>query len=527
MCAVSSSAPARPKVSVVVPVYNPGALIDDCIRSLLDQSLAPGEYEAIFVDDGSTDGTGARLDALARENEHVRVEHIPNSGWPGRPRNVGMDTARGEFVMFVDNDDWIEREALERMHATAVRDGADMVIGKVIGHGKPVPPTMFLENRSGVGLDWPPLVWLLTPHRLFRKALIDEHGLRFPEGPRRLEDHVFVLNALFRTDRVSVLADYPCYHWMLRDRETNASANEFDPSIYYANLREVLDIVDEHTEPGELRDRLYTRWYRGKVLSRVGGYLFWNRTPEARRKRFQEIKSLTEERFRPELDAQLPFNLRLRSRLVRSGTVEQLEQIAALENKLAPRVKVASSRLDGDVAELRLEATVRDRGRLLAFTPEGDRPRWRPPKALADGLPELDASGAFDANDAQVLLREAEGDEEFLLPTTVKTRLVPDRSGQVRLALDISARVATRTVAAGGAIAPGRYVMRTVMHVAGFRFIAPVTRGARRILLVLAVDGSGRISPARPTLKQRFIAWVPGVRRIVVQARKALGRGRR
>jgi glycosyltransferase involved in cell wall biosynthesis len=512
MCAVSSSAPARPKVSVVVPVYNPGALIDDCIRSLLDQSLPAGEYEVIFVDDGSTDATPARLDALAERHEHVRVRHIPNSGWPGRPRNLGIEMARGEFVLFVDNDDWIEREALERMHAMAVRDGADMVIGKVIGHGKPVPPTLFAENRTGVGLDWPPLVWLLTPHRLFRKSLIDEHGLRFPEGPRRLEDHVFVLNALFRTRRVSVLADHPCYHWMLRDRETNASANEFDPAVYYANLREVLDIVDEHTEPGQLRDRLYVRWYRGKVLSRVGGYLFWNRTPQARRKRFEEIRSLTAERFRPELDAQLPFNLRLRSRLVRSGTVEQLEQVAELENKLAPRVKVAGCRLDGDVAQLRLEATVRDPGRLLTFTPDG--PRWHPPKAL-NGLPELDATGAFEANDAQVLLRQAEGDEEFLVPTTVKTRLVPDRSGQVRLALDVDLRIDTSSAATGRALKPGRYVLRSVTHIAGFRFVAPVTRGARRILLVLAVDGSGRISTARPTLKQRFIAWVPGVRRLL------------
>ena len=506
-----------PRVSVVVPVYNPGRDIDDCIRSLLDQSLAPGDYEVIFVDDGSTDGTPARLDGLAREHEHVRVEHIPNSGWPGRPRNVGMDMARGEFVLFVDNDDWIEREALERMHARAERDDADMVIGKVIGHGKPVPPTLFLENRSGVGLEWPPLVWLLTPHRLFRKSLIDEHGLRFPEGPRRLEDHVFVLNALFRTRRVSVLADYPCYHWMLRDRGTSASADEFDPAIYYANLREVLDIVDEHTEPGPLRDRLYVRWYRGKVLSRVGGYLFWNRTPQARRKRFEEIRSLAEERFRPELDAQLPLNLRLRSRLVRSGTVEQLERLAALEQKLSPRAKVGQCRLDGGVAELRLEATVRDPGHLLRFTSDG--PRWRPPRALK-GLPELDAAGAVDGNDAQVLLREAEGDEEFLVPATVKTRMVPDRSGHLRPALDVAARIDTAAIAAGGALKPGRYVMRSVMHIAGFRFIAPVTRGARRILLVLAVDDNGRISTARPTLKQRFIAWVPGVRRVLKRFRR-------
>ena len=61
------------------------------------------------------------------------------------------------------------------MYAVGVRDEADMVIGKVIGHGKPVPPTLFAENRSGVGIEWPPLVWLLTPHRLFRLAPLREH----------------------------------------------------------------------------------------------------------------------------------------------------------------------------------------------------------------------------------------------------------------------------------------------------------------------------------------------------------------
>ncbi|MEA2387022.1 MAG: poly(ribitol-phosphate) beta-N-acetylglucosaminyltransferase, partial [Thermoleophilaceae bacterium] len=92
---------------MVVPVYNPGSNMDDLVRSVLDQSLPEDAYEAIFVDDGSTDGTGERLDALAAQFPFVRVEHIPNSGWPSRPRNVGTDMARGEYVLYVDNDDYL------------------------------------------------------------------------------------------------------------------------------------------------------------------------------------------------------------------------------------------------------------------------------------------------------------------------------------------------------------------------------------------------------------------------------------
>jgi poly(ribitol-phosphate) beta-N-acetylglucosaminyltransferase len=83
-----------PRISVIVPVYNPGSNIDDCIRTLLGQTMPAGECELIFVDDGSTDDTPGRLDALAAAHAHVRVEHIPNSSWPGRPRNVGIDMAR-------------------------------------------------------------------------------------------------------------------------------------------------------------------------------------------------------------------------------------------------------------------------------------------------------------------------------------------------------------------------------------------------------------------------------------------------
>src|SRR3954454_6787412 len=142
------AASGTPRISVVVPGYNPGDHIDDCIASLLDQSLPASEYEAIFVDDGSTDGTGDRLVALAAEHENVTAIRIPNSGWPGRPRNVGMDAARGDYVLYVDNDDWLDDEALERLHAAAIRDDADIVLGKVVGHRRSVSRELFRRNRS-------------------------------------------------------------------------------------------------------------------------------------------------------------------------------------------------------------------------------------------------------------------------------------------------------------------------------------------------------------------------------------------
>ena len=287
---------------MIVPVYNPGANIDRCISSLVRQSLDPNEYEVVFVDDGSTDETPARLDELARAHANVRVEHTPNSGWPGRPRNIGLDLARGEFVYFVDNDDWLGRQTLARLHDAAERYESDIVIGKVVGHGRLVPRTLFVRNRRETPLGWQPLLGLLTPHKLFRKSMLDEHGIRFPEGRRRLEDHLFVVHSYFHARRISVVANYPCYHWMRSPADANASWRQFDPAAYFDNVREVLDLVDAHTEAGTVRDGMYAQWYRGKMLSRVGGACFLRREPDYRRALYDEVLRLVLERYPPELD---------------------------------------------------------------------------------------------------------------------------------------------------------------------------------------------------------------------------------
>ena len=342
------------KVSVIVPVYNPGSYIDELVDSLLGQTMPAGEAELIFVDDGSTDGSGARLDALAAAHPHVKVEHIPNSGWPGRPRNVGLDMAAGEFVFFADNDDWLGPEALERLYARALMDGADIVMGKVVGHGKAVTRGLFSENRHDLTARDAPFS-LLTPHKLFRRGLLSEHGIRFPEGRRRLEDHAFVVPAFFAARRIAILADYPCYHWVRREDGENASSRRPDWEGYFTNVREVLDVVDANAEPGEYRDRLYHRWYRGKLLSWLATGGFLQREPEDRRALCEAARALTAERFGLHLDAQLPFALASARRAGR-GSLEGLEALGRYTGAMRSTTRVRQVRGDGTWLTLNLTA---------------------------------------------------------------------------------------------------------------------------------------------------------------------------
>ena len=532
------------KVSVIVPVYNPGPNIDECVSSLLGQSLAPEEYELIFVDDGSTDGTSGRLDELASQHANVRVEHIPNSGWPGRPRNIGSDMAQGEFVYFVDNDDWLGPRALERMHANAVRHEADIVIGKVVGHGKTVPRTLFRRNRTDVTLEWPPLLRLPTPHKLFRKSLLDEHGIRFPEGRRRLEDHLFVVHAYFHARRISVLANYPCYHWMLRD--ASASWKPFDPVAYFDNVREVLDLVDEHTEPGPLRDQLYAHWYRSKLLSRVGSGPFVRREPQYRRELYDEIRRLALERYGPEVNDRLPFNLRMRSSLLREGSYQSIGALAELEDGLEGDVTVRRVRLDDDVLRLELRAALGG-SQPLAFVREGARMVWRPPEAVRRELraEELDASEGLKRSNVQVLLRSTRDGSEYTLPTVSEMVMVSTSKGsEAKMPVLIAVSEASALEAAAGAkLPPGQWHVRVLVDVAGFTAIADAVRLAPRSRfdllrwrrdprpLRITVMGDGRLR-MRPPLRRRLARRLPRrARRLLRRARRrgraAIGRTRR
>jgi poly(ribitol-phosphate) beta-N-acetylglucosaminyltransferase len=526
------------KVSVIVPVFNPGSNIDQCLSSLLGQSLPTDQYEVIFVDDGSTDSTPARLDELARSHDHIRVEHTPNSGWPGRPRNIGLDLARGEFVYFVDNDDWLDPRALERLHDTAARNESDVVIGKVVGHGRLVTRALFARVRRDASLGWRPLMGLLTPHKLFRKGMLDEHGIRFPEGPRRLEDHLFVVHAYFHAKRITVLAQHPCYHWVRSPEDVNASWRQFDPAGYFENVREVLDLVDEHTQPGPLRDQMHAAWYRGKMLPRVGGSGFLRREPTYRRELYEEIRRLVIERYDPEaVDTGLPFSLRVRARLLRQDRYEALGGLAEFESQLRADVTIRAIRDEIGKLVVELEASIGGDQEPLVLVRRGARIEWLPPAALQKELPQqaLDLTGELEQARVQVVLRSKRDECEYVVPTATAAVLLPAHGdgggGQPKRPVLIArADVDRAKAAAGSRLPPGEWDVHVLVEFAGFSAFAVTVRQPglprrRGRTLTLMATWDERLL-ARPPLRRRAARRFPGVAGLVKRFRpRARGAG--
>ncbi|WP_433328883.1 glycosyltransferase family 2 protein [Spirillospora sp. CA-294931] len=335
-----------PKVSVIVPVYNCRATLDRTFRSVLDQSLPAADVEIIAVDDGSTDGSGEELDRLAAGDARFHVVHQEPSGGPGKPRNVGIEKATGEYVFFLDADDHLGPEALERCCAIADANGTDVVVPKYVGIGRKINPHLFRETVpfTTVYDAVPNLYGSITALKLYRRALLERHRIRFPENVLSGEDQFFAVQAYFEAKGVSVLADYDCYYWVDREDGTSALQTGGAPAAdYFPEIRRLMEFVAERTAPGDVRDRLLRRHFAIEVFSRFDPR-YQRFTPEERRDTRDAVRDLVREFANPQImDALSPY-MRLLDHALRNNLDDLVDEAAKVHAENPPSIVVADDK---------------------------------------------------------------------------------------------------------------------------------------------------------------------------------------
>ncbi len=221
------------KVSVIVPIYNAEAFLRPAMDSILDQQLR--EIEVICVDDGSTDGSLKIIKEYQKQDSRIRIATQNNAG-PGMARNNGLRRARGEYVAFLDADDFFKLDFLARMYETAKANDLDIAVGDYdLYHND---TAKFRKNVTGEeqGLlapgkvtskkDFPDQIFQLTDgyvwSKLFRRSFLLEKKLVFPEDLRMFEDVYFVVTALSLAERIGkcegVLIHHRVYSEQARGR---------------------------------------------------------------------------------------------------------------------------------------------------------------------------------------------------------------------------------------------------------------------------------------------------------------------
>ncbi|MFC7405062.1 glycosyltransferase [Georgenia alba] len=526
------------KVSVVVPTYRP-AHLDRVLASLDAQTLPAAEHELILADDGSGPEHVTRLRELTDGRPSTTLLELEHTGWPGHPRNAGLAAAQGEYVLFMDHDDELYPEALAAGYDYARAHDADVLAGKETRTDQAKwGLDVYAANRPDAALpglrDRHPLL-PTNPHKLYRRAFLREHGIRFPEGRRVLwEDVFFNIDVAAHRPRVAVLADVPFYHWVRGGRTASSSYGE-DLEEFWAWLEEIFRYTGERLgrDPQDALQHGQMRWYqyRHRMLPNLGAGFF--AAPARRRRAAQEIAArILAEQVPPALDAELPVRLRARAHLARAGEWDLLSELVALDAELAG-ISSADDVSWDETGALRVEATarwtVRGGHRPPLVLDESGRVLLELPAYLKDVLPaELqDVTDDLRAATSSLAVRSRDTGVVWELPTRSEVTVDGTPGGPAEVTVRAVGTLERSSAALGHALEAGvwdvsaRNELFGVLNQRGLRTARParvaLVAGETRVAYrtangLLAVDlgqstrslvGSAGLRPAQASTRHR------------------------
>jgi glycosyltransferase involved in cell wall biosynthesis len=317
---------AQPDVSVIIGAYEAMPYLVECLASVEAQTIDAERIEVIAVDDGSTDGTGEYLEEFARRaTMPVTVIRQDNSGGPSGPRNVGLGKAAGRYVFFLDADDRLGPEALERMVAMADRNGTDVVLGRVEGINRNPPKSMWGRTLERTDVFSSNIKFTLSAQKLFRRQFLEQHGMHFDESLWTGEDALFTMEAYLRADGVSVLADYTCYYLVGREDGKHVTKSG-GYALRFDSARALMNLIAEHVPAGERRDALMIRPFLVTLLPQFGPR-YLKDSEKVRRHKFELAKPLMQEFWHEGVARRLKVEERLRLHLVAEERPELLKEV--------------------------------------------------------------------------------------------------------------------------------------------------------------------------------------------------------
>ena len=274
-------------ISVIIPVYNIAAFLPKCVDSILSQTWS--RLEIILVDDGSTDTSGSICDAYARSDLRVTAYHKANGGLSSS-RNYGLERAHGDWISFIDSDDWISPDFFSKLHEEAVCHNADISYCNwfFVYRDQTVPCSCFSpgtspeETLSNLILESYHVVW----NKLYRASFLEKFKLCFPNHIQQYEEDLwFSCRAFFFTEAV-VKINQPLYFYNRENTQaiTRSYDSEEARSIRYQVYCDLLVFYHEQGA-GDVYDApIYWRILQEKswmVLQPESFYAFNETVPEA------------------------------------------------------------------------------------------------------------------------------------------------------------------------------------------------------------------------------------------------------
>lgn len=330
---------SKVKVSVIVPVFNVRDYLSTSLDSILNQSLE--DIEIICINDGSTDDSLKILENYAKKDNRIKIISKENEG-QGTARNVGLDNACGEFISFVDADDFIKKDMLEKLYNKSVNGNLDLVMCKVSSFDNEthvIDDNLWyysLKCFSGFkkevfnNLDTKEFTSLIsvTPYnKLYRRSFVEKNNIRFPEK-YIFEDEVFFYNVYLKAKRISLIDENLYCYRTNRKGSTVSKGLDKDYSDIIHIFRLIRDLLVETN---------YINVYKKQVYNRFIHLILWRfsqTAPKYRKnffnlmkKEFNEILNENSKDFSLNVD-ELDFKIKSRTlKVLNSKNLEEFEKL--------------------------------------------------------------------------------------------------------------------------------------------------------------------------------------------------------
>lgn len=259
----------KPKVSIIMPVYKTERYIEETIQSVLKQSYP--NIELICINDNTPDGAFEICKEYQKKYAWIRlIENKENQGQEFT-RNHGLDEMKGDYVLFLDSDDTIATDMLERMVDVALSDHSDVVMSAysmiiegedtpvLVNAASPFEQTMDLRTFASLLLD--PIEWKIlccVGTKLYKTSIIQNNHLRFDKKFKYNEDGGFILSFLFACQRVSYINE-PFYKYRIRDAGSTMSSYRPDMFQSIIKVNELLRDVLVENDVFDQKEKLYYR----------------------------------------------------------------------------------------------------------------------------------------------------------------------------------------------------------------------------------------------------------------------------
>ncbi|EOU1560854.1 glycosyltransferase, partial [Clostridium perfringens] len=235
------------KISIIVPVYNAENYIDNLIKSIINQTFK--DYELIIINDGSTDSTTEKLKKYEKIHKNIIIENINNKG-PANARNLGVKLAKGNFICFVDSDDYISFNMLDDLYKAYLKSNADIIIGKInFGRNKTYnfkkldgEITEILDNKILIKMmlsENSTKGYSFLHGKLYKKSLLKDINF---EDLMYSEDFIFNMKVYLKARKIIFLNKEIYYYF----ENTNSLTKSYDSERDY-NLVKLFDNIEQLT----------------------------------------------------------------------------------------------------------------------------------------------------------------------------------------------------------------------------------------------------------------------------------------